>query len=162
MPVSEATGWGRPRLRVGGERFSRLRFSGESLRPGSGESRHPFQPPAPPSCCSEVHELPSEGTSEASPQIASVSSDRSRLVARDDITPDEGGRSSPTRLRLVPSGVGPGPGSGTPTSLILRPAELLLLSDRTWQAVKTRCVPVCPHEQRLEKDRELASGGGGG
>ena len=28
MPLSEATGWGRPRLRGGGERFSRLRSSG--------------------------------------------------------------------------------------------------------------------------------------
>src|SRR5271165_5172753 len=28
MPLSEATGWGRPRLRGGGERFSRLTSSG--------------------------------------------------------------------------------------------------------------------------------------
>src|SRR5262249_2034368 len=29
MPGSEATGWGRPRLRVGGERFGPRRFSGK-------------------------------------------------------------------------------------------------------------------------------------
>ena len=75
MPVSEATGRERPRLRVGGERFSRLRFR-ESLRLGSNQSRHSFQPPAPSSCCREVHELPIEGPSDASLQIASVSSDR--------------------------------------------------------------------------------------
>src|SRR3954453_2303343 len=29
MPVFQQIGWGPPRLRVGGERFSRLRFSGK-------------------------------------------------------------------------------------------------------------------------------------
>ena len=67
---------GRPRLWVGRERISRLRFSGKRSDPGSSESRHPSQPPAPPSCCLELHELPSEGMSDASLQIASVSSDR--------------------------------------------------------------------------------------
>ncbi len=37
-----------------------------------------LQPPPPPRCCREVHELPSEDTSDASHLIASVSSDRSK------------------------------------------------------------------------------------
>jgi hypothetical protein len=37
---------------------------------------HPSQPSTPPSCCWDVQELPIEGTSDASLQVASVSSDR--------------------------------------------------------------------------------------
>jgi len=71
MPLSEAIGWGRTRLRDGGGRFSRLPSSGIVRLRGS-ESRHPFQPPPSPRCRREVDELPSERTSLASLQIASV------------------------------------------------------------------------------------------
>ena len=43
----------------------------------SSESRHSFQPPSRPSSRREVHERPNEATFDASPQMASVSSDRS-------------------------------------------------------------------------------------
>ena len=66
MPLSEATEWGRPRLRGGRERFSRLPSPGWSLRLRGSESRHPFQPPPSPRCCREVDKLPSEDTSDAS------------------------------------------------------------------------------------------------
>jgi hypothetical protein len=33
---------------------------------GGAESRHPFQPPAPPDCCLEVRERPMDGTFDAS------------------------------------------------------------------------------------------------
>jgi hypothetical protein len=55
---------------------------GENLRPGSIDSRRPFQPPAPPDPCREVHEQPGEGTSGASPQVASVCSGRRALEER--------------------------------------------------------------------------------
>jgi hypothetical protein len=55
----------------------------EGPRPGSGESRPPFQPAAPPSCCREVHERPIEGPPGASLQMASVSSDRRAQEARE-------------------------------------------------------------------------------
>jgi hypothetical protein len=55
----------------------RSRFLGEGLRLRACESLHPFQPPPSPRRCWEVHELPSEGTSDASHQMASVSADRS-------------------------------------------------------------------------------------
>jgi hypothetical protein len=61
---------------VGGERVSRLRCWGGSLRLGSSESRHSFQRPTLKSSPREVHELPTESLSDALPQVASVSSDR--------------------------------------------------------------------------------------
>src|SRR5262249_48163354 len=45
MPVSEETGWGRPRLRVGGERFSRLRFSGKVSGEGAADRGTRFSLP---------------------------------------------------------------------------------------------------------------------
>ena len=66
-------------------------FLGEALRLRGSESWHPFQPPPSPRCCREVDELPSEGTSDASLQIASVQSDRSRLIFRR--------RNQPCRIR---------------------------------------------------------------
>src|SRR5262245_3089411 len=72
---SISAGWGRPRLRAGDERFSRLRFSGKGFLE-SNESPRPFQPHTPPSCWREVHELPIDGSSDASLQVTSVLSDR--------------------------------------------------------------------------------------
>src|SRR5215831_2333532 len=45
MPVSEATGWGRLRLRVGGERFSRLRFWGKVSGEGAADRGTHFSRP---------------------------------------------------------------------------------------------------------------------
>ncbi len=104
MPLSEATEWGQPRLRGGGERFSRLPSYGWSLRLRGSESRHPFQPPPSPRCCREVDELPSEDTSDAWLPIASVSSDRSEIV-RGDWTPLEllfgGSQGLPATIRAL-------------------------------------------------------------
>jgi hypothetical protein len=44
----------------------------------SGEARHPFQPPSRPGTRREVYGRPNEATFDASPQMDSVSSDRSR------------------------------------------------------------------------------------
>src|SRR5262245_13672428 len=78
----------------------------ESLLLGSSESRHPFQPPAPLSRCGEVQELPIEGTSDATLQIASVSSDRSAqaLIPLPPIRSSgrEGQRTLDLQIRLVP------------------------------------------------------------
>ena len=76
MPVSAATGMGATTAPGWNGRFSRVRSSGGSLPPASSDSRHPVQPPAPPSCGWDVQELPIESRSDASLQVASVSSDR--------------------------------------------------------------------------------------
>jgi hypothetical protein len=106
MGLSEATGWVRPQHCGGSERFSVLRQSGKSpttgLRVLAPISAAPvFQ------ALSEVRKPPCEGTSDASHQIASVSSDRSTR----EISPDPSAflRVSPS-IELLPL-VGAGPGS---------------------------------------------------
>src|SRR5262245_44700476 len=75
MPVLEETAWGDHGSGFGGERFNRLRCWGKSPA-RSGESRYPIQPPTTPSPRRDVHELPIEGRSDASPRIALLVSDR--------------------------------------------------------------------------------------
>jgi hypothetical protein len=67
----------------GGECCTGLEVSGSAVSVPRGrspnrssESRHSFQPPSRPGSRREVHERPNEATFDASPQMASVSSDR--------------------------------------------------------------------------------------
>ena len=101
----------------GGECCTGLEVSGSAVSVPRGrspnrssESRHSFQPPSRPSSRREVHERPNEATFDASPQMASVSSDRSanallypkpsaRYASIDLTNSDIGSREEPTDPR---------------------------------------------------------------
>ena len=88
----------------------RLAFAAVSVPRGkaparSRESRYAFQPPTLPSSRRQVHELPSEGTSDASSQIASVC--RTDAASVDSTTPIRTGGQRVNKpldfwIRLVP------------------------------------------------------------
>jgi hypothetical protein len=94
-----------------------------SLRLRGSESRHPFQPPPSPRCCREVYELPSEGTSDASHQIASVSSDR--------CAQQHGLGEKIQRPRGLPAGSNPGAPFGWWEVVLLRKMTVSQMSSRT-------------------------------